>query len=198
VDPALKVAFGVVEKRTRWVLLVYRLPREPSRHRVAVWRKLKILGALYLQDGVAALPEDAVTREQLEWLQLRVREAGGEATLWEARPGTAAEEGRLVEAFRSSREEAYRKIVAEAERLRRKAQLGGGGEEAPMERLGKLERAFRAERRRDYFRSPLRKEAAEALRAARRAVRGQALREQEGTAAEAADRGDPGAAGGGG
>src|ERR687898_153907 len=38
----------------RWVLLVYRIPREPSRHRVAVWRKLRDLGALYLQDGVAA------------------------------------------------------------------------------------------------------------------------------------------------
>jgi hypothetical protein len=201
VDPAAEVAFGAVVK-TRWLLLAYRLPRDPSRHRVAVWRKLKTLGALYLQDGVAALPEDAVTREQLEWLQLRVREAGGEATLWEARPGTAAEEGRLVEDFRSSREEAYRKIVAEAERLRRKAELGSG-EEAPMERLGKLEREFRAERRRDYFRSPLRKEAAEALRAARRAVRGQAVGGQAvggrgGTAAEAPTPGDPGAAGGGG
>ena len=51
--------------KTRWLILVYHLPREPSRHRVAVWRKLKALGALYLQDGVAALPEDAVTREQL-------------------------------------------------------------------------------------------------------------------------------------
>src|SRR5215217_807035 len=66
-------------ERPRWVLLVYRLPREPSRHRVAVWRKLRDLGALYLKDGVAALPEDAVTREQLEWLQLRVREVGGQA-----------------------------------------------------------------------------------------------------------------------
>jgi len=135
---------------------------------VAVWRKLRDLGALYLQDGVAALPEDAMTREQLEWLQLRVREAGGEATLWEAKPGTVAEEGELVEAFRSSREEAYRSIIAEAERLRRKAQMGGGG---LLEKLGKLEREFRAERRRDYFRSPLRTEAAASLRAARRAVR---------------------------
>jgi hypothetical protein len=150
------------------VLLVYRLPREPSRHRVAVWRKLRDLGALYLQDGVAALPEDAVTREQLEWLQLRVREAGGEATLWEAKPGTLAEEGELVEAFRSSREEAYRTIIAEAERLRRKVQMGGG---ALSEQLGKLEREFRAERRRDYFRSQLRLEAAGALKAAREAVR---------------------------
>jgi hypothetical protein len=155
-------------ERPRWVLLIYRLPREPSRHRVAVWRKLRDLGALYLQDGVAALPEDAVTREQLEWLQLRVREAGGEATLWEAKPGTVAEEAELVGAFRSSREEAYRTIIAEAERLRRKAEMGGG---APLERLGKLEREFRAERRRDYFRSPLRREAAAALKAARQAVR---------------------------
>jgi hypothetical protein len=155
-------------ERPRWVLLVYRLPREPSRHRVAVWRKLRDLGALYLQDGVAALPEDAVTREQLEWLQLRVREAGSEATLWEARTGTMAEEAELVEAFRSSREEAYKAIIARAQRLRRKAQMGGG---ALSERLGKLEREFRAERRRDYFRSPLRLEAAGALKAAREAVR---------------------------
>jgi hypothetical protein len=155
-------------ERPRWVLLVYRLPREPSRHRVAVWRKLRDLGALYLQDGVAALPEDAVTREQLEWLQLRVREAGGEATLWEARPGTLGEEAELVEAFRSSREEAYQTIVAEAERLRRKAQMGGKG---LSEQLRKIEREFRAERRRDYFRSPLRGEAAAALKATREAVR---------------------------
>jgi hypothetical protein len=153
----------------RWVLLVYRLPREPSRHRVAVWRKLRDLGALYLQDGVAALPEDAVTREQLEWLQLRVREAGGEATLWEARPGTVAEETELVEAFRSSREKTYRNIIARAERLRRKAEMGGA---ALSEQLRKIEREFRAERRRDYFRSPLRAEAAEALRAAREVMRG--------------------------
>jgi hypothetical protein len=150
------------------VLLVYRLPREPSRHRVAVWRKLRDLGALYLKDGVAVLPEDAVTREQLEWLQLRVREAGGEATLWEGRPGTIAEESELVEAFRSSREEAYRSIIAEADRLWRKARMGGGG---VLEQLGKLERRFRVERRRDYFRSPLRSEAAEALKAARESAR---------------------------
>src|SRR4051795_10872995 len=76
--------------RQRWLILIYRLPREPSRPRVAVWRKLKALGALYLQDGVVALPGDAVTREQLEWLQVHIREAQGEATLWQAHPNTVA------------------------------------------------------------------------------------------------------------
>ncbi len=157
--------------RTRWLILIYHLPREPSRYRVAVWRKLKDLGALYLQDGAAALPEDAATREQLEWLQLRVRESGGEATLWEALPNTIAEDRDLVEEFRASREAAYRALIEAAERLRRKAALGSDG--APLvEELEKIEREFRAERRRDYFRSPLRKEAAESLRTARRVLKG--------------------------
>ena len=165
-----------MEERPRWLILVYQLPREPSRHRVAVWRKLRTLGANYLQDGVAALPEDAVTREQLEWLQLRVREAGGEATLWEAKPATLAEEKALVEVFRSSREEVYANIISEAERVRRKAEMGGG--KALGEELAKLERDLRAERRRDYFRSPLRKEATSALKAAREAVRATASPEE--------------------
>ena len=46
--------------KTRWLILIYHLPREPSRHWVAVWRKLKGLGALYLQDGTVALPEDVI------------------------------------------------------------------------------------------------------------------------------------------
>ena len=37
--------------------LIYHLPREPSRHRVAVWRKLQTLGALYLHDGATLLEE---------------------------------------------------------------------------------------------------------------------------------------------
>jgi hypothetical protein len=156
-------------ERPRWVLLVYRLPREPSRHRVAVWRKLRDLGALYLQDGVAALPEDAVTREQLEWLQLRVREAGGRATLWEALPNTVAENRDLVEEFRAAREEGYAGVIEGAERIRRKATLGAD-KASLLEEIAKIEREFRAERRRDYFRSPLRAEAAQALRAARRTL----------------------------
>ena len=156
-------------KRQRWLIMTYRLPREPSGPRVAAWRKLKALGALYLQDGAVALPEDAVTREQLEWLQLQIREAQGDATLWQAQPTAVGENDALVAAFQSAREEAYRELMTRAERIQRKAELGGGN--ALAEELNKLEREFRVERKRDYFRSPLRKEAAEALKAARQAVR---------------------------
>jgi hypothetical protein len=45
----------------RWVLLAYRLPREPSNPRVGVWRKLERLGVARLGDGLVALPADART-----------------------------------------------------------------------------------------------------------------------------------------
>lgn len=170
-----------VGDKDRWLILIYHLPREPSRHRVAVWRRLKALGALYLQDGAVALPDDAVTREQLEWLQLRVREAGGEATLWEALPNTVAENAALVEEFRVLREAAYRELIDSADGLRRKAAVGAG-QTMLLEELARIERDYRTERRRDYFRSPLRKVADAAIREARRAVKsaGQAVQEDAG------------------
>ncbi len=161
---------GANAAKARWLILIYHLPREPSRHRVAVWRKLKSLGALYLQNGAAALPEDAVSREQLEWLQHRIREADGEATLWEALPNTVAEGRSLVEEFRASRETSYKKLAESAGRLRRKAALGSS-KSLLLEELRKLEREFRAERRRDYFRSPLRNEVAAALRELRQVLK---------------------------
>jgi len=50
----------------RWVLLVYRMPREPSTPRIAIWRKLKQLGVAQLADGLVALPRDERTQEHLE------------------------------------------------------------------------------------------------------------------------------------
>ena len=51
-----------------WLLLAYKIPREPSASRVYVWRKMKQLGAVLLQDAVWVLPESARTREQFQWL----------------------------------------------------------------------------------------------------------------------------------
>ena len=47
------------------MLLSYRLPREPSRLRLAVWRRLKRLGATVLHDAVWLLPADAKTWEAI-------------------------------------------------------------------------------------------------------------------------------------
>jgi DNA-binding transcriptional regulator PaaX len=50
------VAEGTEAAGQGWLLLIYRVPSEPSRLRSAVWRRLKSLGAVYLQNSAAALP----------------------------------------------------------------------------------------------------------------------------------------------
>jgi hypothetical protein len=54
--------------RVEWVLLAYRMPREPSTPRITVWRKFRRLGAAQIVDGLLALPLDVRTKEQMEWL----------------------------------------------------------------------------------------------------------------------------------
>src|SRR5258708_17622793 len=66
-----------------WLLLAYRMPREPSTPGIAVWRKLTSLGVAKLGDGLVGLPADARSQERLEWIADEVAEAGGEATLWQ-------------------------------------------------------------------------------------------------------------------
>lgn len=67
---------------TKWLLLLYRMPREPSAPRVAIWRALKrVEGGEYLQDGVFATPLTKLNAVTLEDLAHDVRNAGGEATL---------------------------------------------------------------------------------------------------------------------
>ena len=51
--------------------------REPSTPRITVWRKLKRLGVAQIVDGLVALPLDARTKEQLEWIGDEILEAGG-------------------------------------------------------------------------------------------------------------------------
>ena len=72
--------------QSAWVLLAYRMPREPSTPRIAVWRKLRKLGAVQLVDGLVALPSDPATVEAFDWLADEVIEAGGEAWTFRGDP----------------------------------------------------------------------------------------------------------------
>ena len=69
---------------TNWLLLHYKLPNKPSALRVYIWRKLKRLGAILLQDAVWVLPENPRTTEQVQWLTAEIQEMGGNAYYWRA------------------------------------------------------------------------------------------------------------------
>ena len=100
---------------TEWVLLAYRMPREPSTPRISVWRKLRRLGAVQLVDGLVALPADASTVEAFDWLADEVVEAGGEAWTWRATPGSKQQHGELRQRLSAAVAEDYRALLAEVE-----------------------------------------------------------------------------------
>jgi Protein ChrB, N-terminal len=101
-------------RETEWVLLAYRMPREPSTPRIAVWRKLRKLGALQLVDGFVALPVDPATVEAFDWLADEVIEAGGEAWTWRARPGSKQQQTALRDRVSAAVVEEYRTLIADA------------------------------------------------------------------------------------
>jgi hypothetical protein len=144
-------------KRVAWVLLAYRLPREPSTPRIALWRKLRRLGAAQVLDGLAALPLDARNREQLEWLADEVLDAGGEATIWVGELGSAGQERELASRMGEAVATDYRTLIEDAAVAR---------EQAPGKRrrtLARLRRELRRIRARDYFPPPEREVALQAL-----------------------------------
>ncbi|HEX6337389.1 MAG TPA: Chromate resistance protein ChrB [Jiangellaceae bacterium] len=139
-----------------WVLLSYRIPREPSTPRITVWRKLERLGVARLGDGLVALPADARTREQLEWLAEEIVEADGTATVWLARPASTAQEDAIVDSMRAARAAEYRAIIEQTK--------------GPAPRVAKLRAELRRIDRRDFFPPPERDVAHAATEAARNEI----------------------------
>jgi len=142
-----------------WILLSSRLPRQPTRLRLAVWRRLKRIGAVLLHDSVWVLPADAKTREAFEWLAEEIEEQGGTALTWEAQSLSGDQDRRVIQQFRSEADERYESLAASAKAIRRVAtgrrrKLQSGQLAQAIRQLRGLERALRLERRRDYFRAP--------------------------------------------
>lgn len=96
-----------------WVLLLYRLSSEPSARRVHIWRKLKRLGALSLQDAVWVLPVTPWTVEQFQWLAVEICERGGTAMVWEAQLRLDGQDADLVRRFRAQVETTYNGLLVE-------------------------------------------------------------------------------------
>jgi Protein ChrB, N-terminal len=93
-----------------WHLFVYRLPSKPSSARVAVWRDLRRLGALPLQQAAVALPGGHGLGEQLDAVEARVAAEGGISYRFDV-----AADARLEREWNALRTQEYEEIVEECE-----------------------------------------------------------------------------------
>lgn len=125
-----------------WLLLIYKVPNEPSARRVYVWRKLKSMGAILLQDSAWVLPASPRTREKMQWLATEIKDMeGGNATLWEAEVVFTGQDTNLVEQFTAQADTVYNDILSQLER-----------EDADLAALSKQ---YQQTKLQDYFDSEL-------------------------------------------
>jgi hypothetical protein len=92
-------------------LLIYQVPSQPSAGRVGVWRELKRLGALYLQQSVCILPSVAPMRVHVERITARITALGGDYHLLPIRALPPPEEAKIIEGFLAQSNAQYEEII---------------------------------------------------------------------------------------
>src|SRR5258708_29413435 len=139
-------------KANSWLLLLFSLPTNRNSERVAVWRRLKKMGAVQIKTSTYLLPDEAAQYEEFQWLAKQIRDYGGDSTLVRAQEIEGLTRERVISMFNEVRAKTYaelRKSLQDFITRRRKMDA----EEAASE-LERLTRQFREIRAVDFFDSP--------------------------------------------
>jgi len=151
-------------KATSWLLLLYSLPTNRNTERVAVWRRLKKMGAVPLKTSTYLLPDDPAQYEQFQWLAQQIRDYGGDSTLVRAQEIEGLTKEKVVSLFNAARDREYaalRKALQSFIARRRKSDA-----EFAAAQLERFTRQFRELREIDFFDSARGHEVAMLLRRA--------------------------------
>jgi len=101
--------------KIEWLLFTYKVPAEPTAGRVGLWRRLKAMGAVYLQNGVCLLPKTDDHVRRLKMLENDATAMGGEAVLLETIAFDAAQKAKVLDRFRADRDDQYREFIGKCE-----------------------------------------------------------------------------------
>ena len=153
-----------------WLLLLFSLPTNRNTERVAVWRRLKKMGAVQIKTSTYLLPDAPAQYEQFQWLAQQIREYGGDSTLVRAQEIEGLTKEKVIALFNENRAKDYgelRKSLQSFITRRKKIEA----EEAASE-LERLTRQFREIRAGRFFRQPARTRCSDVASARRRTANG--------------------------
>ena len=135
-----------------WLLLLFSLPTNRNTERVAVWRRLKKMGAVQIKTSTYLLPDEPAQYEQFQWLAQQIRDYGGDSTLVRAQEIEGLSKEKVIAMFNEALAKDYgelRKSLQGFITRRKKMDAEGGASE-----LQRLMRQFREIRAVDFFDSP--------------------------------------------
>ena len=172
-----------------WLLItVSTPPGGTSTLRVYAWRKLRSLGAHYLQQSVCLLPATPRTTRAAARLVTRLRAEGGHGEMLRIRLTDSKQEAAIIDAIQRERTDEYREVVERTQQFHEELQLErrrGRATYTELEEsdvdLARHQKWLAAIRARDYFEAPGGQEAAAAVASCEEAL---ALFESEALSAE--------------
>lgn len=149
----------------QWIILSYTLPtgRANSSPRVALWRRLKRLGAVSPVGSLYVLPQRSACLEGFQRLAQEIRAEGGEALVVHVAEFEGLSDAQLAALFCQARQKDYDEIAAEIAAVEAAREFGA---------VAKLRKQFTEVKRVDYFNCP---EGTQVERALERLERGQRL-----------------------
>jgi hypothetical protein len=151
-------------KATSWLLLLFSLPTNRKTERVAVWRRLRKMGAVPIKTSTYLLPDESPQYEQFQWLAQQIRDYGGDSTLVRAQGIEGLTRDEIVSLFNAARDKEYAELRKTLQNFisRRKR---SDAEFVAVE-LERLTKQFRELREIDFFDSARGHEVAMLLRRA--------------------------------
>jgi ChrB-like protein len=120
----------VLDNGLGWLVVAIRVPANPSRHRVAIWRELRRVGAVSLGGGTWAAPATPVFADGLARVAELVRRAEGSAVTFDAAPHAPADRQALLGEFNAARAAEWTEFASECDKFE--------AEIAKERRIGKL------------------------------------------------------------
>jgi hypothetical protein len=96
-----------------WIVLLFRVPAEPSRHRVAVWRELRRTGAVSIGQSAWLAPAAPAFADGIGRAVDIVQAAGGEAIVLDASGRQPADSERLAGVYTAARQAEWAEFLAE-------------------------------------------------------------------------------------
>lgn len=98
-----------------WLTINYSLPKEPSRVRVSVWRKLKKSGAVILGQSVWFLPVNEDNEVFLQKVSDEIIQSNGASYVMRMIPQDDSTSQRIVDAFNQARNEEYSELLEQCD-----------------------------------------------------------------------------------
>jgi hypothetical protein len=148
----------------KWIVFIYKVPSKPTKYRAYLWREIKKLGALYLQDGVCIVPDTDDVHLFIGALAEKVHQWEGQEFTFLSSTFSKEKDQEMISQFNEARNEEYKELIPWVNRFleymeeEEEWEFSDAQSRKVRDEFQKLLRQFQGIEARDYFEADMGRE----------------------------------------